>query len=97
MLSECDGINILEWGAGQIVGRKKFHRLTSPYSTEAPLYCARIEFHSFEFDQANAKYKKARLPRGRQKKGNQQIVCQYCHHLKLIAKLQLYYRIVKVS
>jgi hypothetical protein len=51
MLSECDVINILEWSAGQIVGRKKFNRLTSPYSTAAPLYCARIELHTFEFDQ----------------------------------------------
>ncbi|EFX65651.1 hypothetical protein DAPPUDRAFT_117092 [Daphnia pulex] len=51
MLSECDGINILEWGAGQIVGRKKFNRLKSPYSSAAPLYCARIELHTFEFDQ----------------------------------------------
>jgi hypothetical protein len=51
MLSKCDGINILELGAGQIVGRKKFHRLTSPYSTAAPLYCAIIELHTFEFDQ----------------------------------------------
>jgi hypothetical protein len=51
MLSKCDGINILELGAGQIVGRKKFHRLTSPYSTAAPLYCAIIELQTFEFDQ----------------------------------------------